>query len=424
MNRCHRRAASLAATALLTAACASAPATGRTATPAAAPAPAVASTAWGVVTDGGVALVDARGATLFAASPAVATPDGRTVVATVVATATDGARTSVQWLDGATGTVEDMVEVPGRFRPAVVAADGDRVALVGVDDRGAPPRDPRYLAPGRSTTTLAVVTRNGTTQRDTLAGNAVPEAFTQFGALALVEYLPPLAPDRYRVRLYRLETGAVDLPVSWTDKGASVDEEMQGYSRTHVPAPDGTALFTLYAQPGGDGAGHAFIHVLGLDLGRVYCLDLPIEAGFGQHPGALAAAPDSGTLYALSGSGRLVEMATRIANVADPTPPTVVRTIDLGQAGDDPGPTVTVDDTTVYAAVGATLVTVDRRTGLVTSRRHLDTTVTAMRATPGELQLAGGGWLLQRRAGDDRLERTPLALSPDLGAVRALYRVG
>ena len=269
-----------------------------------------------------------------------------------------------------------------------------------------------------------MVDRGGSIQRDTLAGNAVPEAFTQFGALALVEYLPPLAPDRYRVRLYGVETGAVDLPSSWTDKAASVDEEMQGYSRTHVAAPDGTALFTLYAQPGTGGQGHAFIHVLGLDLGRVHCLDLPVDAGFGQHPGALAASPDSGVLYALSGSGQLVEMSTRIREVADPTVPTVVRTIDLGVAGDDPGPTVAADDTTVYAAVGSMLLTVDRRTGLVTSRRPLDATVTAMRATPDALQLAGPGWLLERRAGGDALDRTPLTLSADLGVVRALYRAG
>lgn len=399
-----------AALVLTTAACASD--TEPAATPANAPA-VPAAIAWGLVGDTAVALVAADGTTRLVASPAVATPDGRTVVRAD----TVGDRTTVRWLDGRTGVPDAVVNVPGHFRPAVVAADGHAVALVD-GDVTTPTRDPRLIAPGRDSTTIAIAHRDGrATTVDTMAANVVPEAFTGWGGLALVEYLPAIAPERYRVRIYDVEQRGVSLPSSWTEKGVTVDEEMRGYQRTHAAASDGTALYTLYSQPVG-GAGHAFVHALSLEIAGVYCLDLPESAGLGSHPGAVALSPDNRTLYVLSATGALVEVA--VGQVAQ-TAPTVTRQLDLGVDADRPTPVLAVDDTTVHAIVGTTLLTVDRATARITARAPLDGTVTALRATPDGLQLVDRAGVAVRTGDGTELTRTKLTLPDGFGPVRALY---
>ena len=64
---------------------------------------------------------------------------------------------------------------------------------------------------GRATTSLTVVSTDTGDMRDyPLAGNFEPEAFATSGSsLFVIEYLPPMAPDRYRVRKLDLETGEV-----------------------------------------------------------------------------------------------------------------------------------------------------------------------------------------------------------------------
>jgi hypothetical protein len=105
-------------------------------------------------------------------------------------------------------------------------------------------------------------------------------------------------------------------------KGASLpaEEEMRGTGRTQVLSPDRRTLYTLYVrqpehlhvrdivriQSGGaanNGHVHAFVHILDLQVGSAFCLDLPMP--FGVDPDAahaLAVSADGKRLYVAEAS--------------------------------------------------------------------------------------------------------------------------
>jgi YVTN family beta-propeller protein len=242
----------------------------------------------------------------------------------VITTAANG---TLQVLDSRTGAQLSSVDVPEDFVVSAVSKDSRRVALSSMDG-------------GSIRTRIVVADPSGTAAQRTydLQGNYAPDAFANDNQhLFVLEYLPPQAPDRYRVRQLDLKTGNVG-GIGSRDKSAVPEEEMRGTRRMHVLSPDGNTLYTLYThQPGhlhsrdllagltqSRGDVHAFVHVLSLSEGWAYCLDLPQPMGIGPASAhALALSADGGTLFVADrSSGEVV--------VADTTQLAVRAMVDVG----------------------------------------------------------------------------------------------
>jgi hypothetical protein len=243
-----------------------------------------------VRTTGGLAVVDANlGRVVVGPRAGVTTWSGTSYVvgqAGAGRTTVEIARTSRSQLFRA--------EVDGAWQPRVISPEADMVALAEVSRESASP----YLPHGRATTTIVVVGPQGERGRYELAGCLEPEAFSAFGDyLYLLDYLPPEAPDHYRVRMLNLGTGVVEHLLA-RDKSVvptGAEEEMRGEGRQAVYVPSQRFLFTLYThQPDhqhtrdllGARSGapdvHAFVHSLNLEQSFAYCIDLP--APFGENP--------------------------------------------------------------------------------------------------------------------------------------------
>lgn len=290
----------------------------------------------------------------------------------------DGGRTRLVTLDPATGKQTDQTMLAGRLSVRAVSASGRLVALADPLPAGRG----TYRPPARSRTTIVVADPAGdrAPKRVELPGNYEPEAFSADDQrMYVLEYLPPLAPDRYRVRAYDLATGTVG-PLSIRDKGlvpAGAEEEMRGAGRQAVLAPDRSRLYTLYLHQldhlhtrdllaadhnAGKPAVHAFVHVLSLTEGWAFCLDLP--APFGQGPAdahTLAVAPDGRRLYVANRtSGTVVAADTeRLAIVAQAR----TAAIPGGMAAAQLSP----DGRLLYLAGGTSVVVLDSA-GLGTER--------------------------------------------------------
>ncbi|HVH21639.1 MAG TPA: hypothetical protein VNA11_04200 [Pseudonocardia sp.] len=243
-----------------------------------------------VRTTGGLALVDANLGRVVVGPRAGVTTWGGTSYAVGEAgagrTTVEIARTSRSQLYRA--------EVGGVWQPRVISPEADMVALADVSRESASP----YLPHGRATTTIVVVGPQGERGRFELAGCLEPEAFSAMGDyLYLLDYLPPEAPDHYRVRMLNLGTGVVEhlLTRDKTVVPSGAEEEMRGEGRQAVYVPSQRFLFTLYThQPDHQhtrdllGARsdapdvHAFVHSLNLEQSFAYCIDLP--APFGENP--------------------------------------------------------------------------------------------------------------------------------------------
>ncbi len=269
-----------------------------------------------VEVDGGLGLL--RGTDRQTIPHAVATTDGRLVYAS----APDGADTAFWRIDAATGNTSDRVRLPGRWVPQTVSTNGTTVALTGEEVSVTKERPT-----GRDVTPVLIADAGGVRQRLDLPGNFVPEAFTSdLAGLFVLEWLPPQAPDRYRVRVVDLATGKPG-PLVTRDKGLippGAEEEMRGDGRQAVLAPNRTVLYTLYThqpdhqhtrdrisgRPGSDV--HAFVHTLNLEQGWAYCVDLPHPFGEGPADGhAMAITPDGTRLFVVDvTSGIVAEVST------------------------------------------------------------------------------------------------------------------
>jgi hypothetical protein len=266
-----------------------------------------------VTTASGLMVLDATTARPTLPAPAaLATPNWGWVVA---ATA-DKAGTRVVTRDAHSGRVVSGGVVRGELVPRVVSTDGRLVALA--TPAGSTARAP-YPA-GRTQTTIAVIDSGGERARLTLAGNLEPEAFSADGRLLFaLDYLPPAAPDRYRVRSIDLATGQAAPLFTKLKVPVPAEETMRGEGRQAVYDADRKMLFTLYthqpdhlhtrdlvAAPGARDNKphvHAFVHSLHLEQGWAYCIDLP--SPFGEGPAAAHAitiAPHGQWLYVLDAS--------------------------------------------------------------------------------------------------------------------------
>ncbi|MFF5217379.1 YncE family protein [Micromonospora sp. NPDC000442] len=269
-----------------------------------------------VALDGGLTVL--RGTDRQPIGAGVATADGR-LVWTVAAA---GADTDLWRVDAGRGAASERVRLPGRWVPQTASTDGTRLALTterlsATGDRPA----------GRDETLVLIADAGGVRQRLRLPGNVVPEAFTHdLAGLFVLEWLPPAAPDRYRVRLVDLATGVAGplLTRAKTPVPEGGEEEMRGDGRQAVLSPNRTVLYTLYThqpdhqhtrdrisgRPGSDV--HAFVHTLHLEQRWAYCVDLPHPFGEGAADGhTMAITPDGGRLYVADvGSGAVAEIST------------------------------------------------------------------------------------------------------------------
>lgn len=247
--------------------------------------------------DGALAVVDAAtGRLLVNPGPAVLSGDGRRLVR---AEQPDGGTrlTSHRLPDGAAVVVGTLT---GALAVRATSPDGALVALA--NDAG--PGHSPYRPGPRERTTIVVADGAGQRRRLELPGNLEPEAFDETGsALFVLDYLPPTAPDRYRVRVVDLASGQVQ-PLLTRVKAVvpgGAEEEMRGEGRQAVYDSRRNRLFTLYTHqpdhvhtrdriaaatdPNGAGARddaphvHAFVHTLDLTERWAFCVDLPAPFG-------------------------------------------------------------------------------------------------------------------------------------------------
>jgi hypothetical protein len=213
--------------------------------------------------------------------------------------------------DSATARVSGMSKLHGQWTPR--ATSQDQVALVA----GSHGTADIYRPEPRVSTSLLVMRDGKERKRFKLEGNFEPEAFSRDGdRLFLLDYLPPKAPDVYRVRMLDLASGRID-PLSTRTKTLvpeGAEEVMRGQGRHALHDPNRGMLFTLYThlgdhqhtgellgvRPGAPNV-HAFIHALHLQEGWAFCIDLPAPFGTGEAQGHTIAISELGNeLYAIS----------------------------------------------------------------------------------------------------------------------------
>lgn len=290
--------------------------------------------------DGLAAVEPSNGAVTFEAPAAKASPDGGVVVRGAIRS--DGT-TRLTWLDPRDGhpTARARVGEPAAVR--VVAADG-RVAL-------GPPDVPQLglVRPvPRQETALTVADPDGEVRTYRLDGSVEPEAFSTDGTgLFVLSYSPPENPTEYQVNRLDLETGEIG-GVYGRDSADERQERMGGTARTQVWAPVGSAVYTLYTQVVA-GRVTSFIHVLNLDEGWAFCLDLPLAIGWAS-PAALAVSPDGGRLWVTEAAGRGVVVDTEALEV--------VGTGEFPSPGAN-GLAAVGDDDRVFVASGARIAVLD-----------------------------------------------------------------
>jgi DNA-binding beta-propeller fold protein YncE len=229
----------------------------------------------------GITAIDAAtGAETFTTEGGIASGDWQRLVS---ANPGGNGTTVLRTVDAFDGDLERDTALAGTLDVRAVSYRGDLVAL-SPDARAVNGRQP-----GRSSTKLVVAstTDAAPTRTYDIAANIEPEAFsTDGGALFVVQYLPPMDPNRYQVRRLDLATGELTLvpSVDGANQG-----QMPGIARTSVMAPDGHRLYTLYTSEE-NGQRYSFVHVLDLDRQWAHCVDLPLT--FGADPEAMGIAID------------------------------------------------------------------------------------------------------------------------------------
>jgi hypothetical protein len=254
------------------------------------------------------ALAPARGHVRFQQSGAVPSRDW----SVLYSASTDGTVTTLLTLDPATGAELARRTIPGVFTVRTVSEDGTMVALTPPP----PPGTDTYHPAAKDPTPMVIVARDDPEPHVlSVPGNVEPEAFSISGeALFVIDFVPPLAPERYRVARLDLRSNTVDDVWSREDE---LQAPMRGTARAQAIAPDGTRLYTLYTRDAtADEPAEAFVHVLDLDDETASCVDLPPE--FSTDPlGAVAVTPSGSRLFVYAPTtGALAELDTRSLEIA------------------------------------------------------------------------------------------------------------
>jgi hypothetical protein len=285
-------------------------------------------------TTDGLCVRGADGSIVVPAGPALLPYAG----AGLVRAAAGGGSTELVGQDLRAGRVRWRAALRGDLEPRAISVDGRLVALSPPAAGPANGERSPYRPVGRERTTLVVADDGGERVRLDLPGNLEPEAFSADGGrLFVLDYLPPAAPDRYRVRMIDLAGRRLE-PLRTRLKSAvppGAEEEMRGEGRQAVYDPGRQLLFTLYthqpdhrhtrdrlpgARPGARRV-HAFVHTLSLREHWAYCVDLP--APFGERPAARHAI----ALDAARGQLVVVDAAAGAMAHLDPDALTVTRTV-------------------------------------------------------------------------------------------------
>jgi hypothetical protein len=311
----------------------------------------------------------------WTASGAVAAPDW-----SMVFTVEHG---RLRTLDGATGAERGSRPVAAGLLPVVSSSDGSFVALTDTASRlgqGAWPA-------GRSRSRVVVAPAGagrGDVRSLVLEGNVLPEAFSTDGAqLFVIEFLPALHPDRYRVRALDIATGRMG-PVFTFDK--SIDtEEMRGLSRTQVftaVGPYGPMLYTLYTRADRSNV-YADVHALALNGGFVHCTDLPAGLRITPAGGAITVSPNGQRVYVAGAEGAVAEID---ASVSSREPFPIVRTTQVPTAPPGRGSrtvALAADDGTIWVGLGTRLVGLGSNDLHVVTSTTVDLPIDALAVRPG-----------------------------------------
>ena len=183
------------------------------------------------------AVAPARGHVRFQQSAAVPSRDWSVLYSTT----NDGVTTTLRTLDPSTGDEVARRTIPGVFTVRTVSEDGAMVALT-----PPPPTGTDTYHPAAKDPTPMVIVHHDDPEPEVLSvpGNVEPEAFSLSGdALFVIDFVPPLAPDRYRVARLDLRSNSVDDVWSREDE---LQAPMRGTARSQAVAPDGRRLYTLY----------------------------------------------------------------------------------------------------------------------------------------------------------------------------------
>jgi hypothetical protein len=318
---------------------------------------------------------------------AVVSRDGGVVYAVTRAGA--GGSTLVR-LNPVDGEPAGRTSLAGRWVPRVVSGDGRSCALT---------TTPAAARPAARARTPLLVTADGRQRRYDLGGVVEPDAFTQDGAgLFVLEWLPPQAPDRYRVRLLELASGAMQ-PLLTRNKvpvPVGAEEEMRGDGRQAVLSPDRQVLYTLYIhQPdhrhtrdliaGRPGVAHAFVHVLQLTERWAYCLDLPHPFGEGLAEGHAVAISADGHRLAV------VDVTSGSLAYADTAALTIERVVPVPAAEDSASLALAPDGRRVIVGAGTTVTVLDRDTDTVIARWPVPDPIRGLALSPDAARVYAGG---------------------------------
>jgi hypothetical protein len=296
-----------------------------------------------VGTEDGIAALDpVDGEVAFHAAGAVPAGDWSVLWTTRAA----GIATELIPLDPVTGAEGDSGQrLDDTLTARLASHDGRAVVLMRPRVNVADP----YLPEPRVSTRLVVARSDGTARTYDLDGNFEPEAFSlDTSSLFVVQYFPPMAPDRYQVRRLDLDSGEVEVVFDVDD---TIQPEMGGVARTHVRAPDGKRLYTLYTVDAPEPK--AFIHVVSLEDEWAHCIDLPVEVAAGSEASlALTITPDGRELV-------VADRATGDVTIVDTEALDVARTGNVGPSAEPVPAVAATDGETLYLGTTAEVVDVD-----------------------------------------------------------------
>ena len=316
-------------------------------------------------------------------------------------------RTRLVRVEPGTGAEAVVAELRGRLDVRAVSHDGSAVILLAARESGTVGGP--YRPEGRLRTRVVVVrVADGSSVDLDVAGNVEPEAFALDADDAfVVEYIPPDAPDHYRVR--KLDLRTADLEAVHSPDG-NLQEAMQGDARTQAASADGRRLYTFYTLTDGIRE-RAFVHVLDLAEEWAHCIDLPPSY----------ALPDATLALALSPGGEALEVVDRAAGVATTVDTDALRAGPVTDIARRDGAAVAASDGrgTLFVASNREVQALAPATREPVHTWVLDTPVTSLLAAAGRLYAGQGDGV----AVLDPVSGRRLA-GIDAGAVEAVSRPG